>query len=277
MRSPLPESDRPLSRLQARPTAVLFLAIATLVSGCALPGRPERVLPGIEGTLYDGGTPVDDGHLALVVIHSKTAAIHSRREVSLGPERPFRFEPLFLDVAGQEFGLHYRLYLHLVRNGADRVIWRARLSRWQDEVPIRLTCDLARPIALGEPCRVVDPLTQPWLLAEGKRHFERLCADCHGADARGGTVRPSLSPTESASHAPDLTRIAARQAGRFDRDAVAIWIEGRSLPDDHVRGAMPVWGERLSSEFEKYAEGDALIGATLDPLLGYLESIQRRD
>ena len=40
---------------------------------------------------------------------------------------------------------------------------------------------------------------------------------------------------------------------------------------------MPVWGERLSEEFERYAEGDELIGATLDPVLAYLESIQISD
>jgi hypothetical protein len=37
---------------------------------------------------------------------------------------------------------------------------------------------------------------------------------------------------------------------------------------------MPIWGERLSAEYERYAEGDALIGATLDPVLAYLESLQ---
>lgn len=37
---------------------------------------------------------------------------------------------------------------------------------------------------------------------------------------------------------------------------------------------MPVWGERLSNAFAGYVEGDELIGATLDPLVAYLESLQ---
>jgi len=37
---------------------------------------------------------------------------------------------------------------------------------------------------------------------------------------------------------------------------------------------MPVWGEVLSAEFKRYPDGDELIGATLGPLVVYLESIQ---
>ena len=37
---------------------------------------------------------------------------------------------------------------------------------------------------------------------------------------------------------------------------------------------MPVWGERLSQTYSRYAEGDALVGARLDPIVAYLMSIQ---
>ena len=76
---------------------------------------------------------------------------------------------------------------------------------------------------------------------------------------------------------PDLRLIAARRDGRFDRVEIAEWIEGRSTPMAHGSRVMPVWGERLSEEFERYSEGDDLIGATLDPVLAYLESIQKPD
>ena len=56
---------------------------------------------------------------------------------------------------------------------------------------------------------------------------------------------------------------------RFDRVEIAEWIEGRSTPMAHGSRVMPVWGERLSEEFERYSEGDDLIGATLDPVLAY--------
>lgn len=267
--------------------ALLALLAGALPLACAVPGRPERILPEITGVIARGsaksGAESSRGRLTLVVIHSLTPSVHDRREVALGADQGFHFEPLLLDVAGHEFGRHYRIYLHLAQNGADRVIWRAQISRLEDAAPIRLDCDLARPIGLGEPCRVVDPLGQPWLLDEGKRHFGRLCADCHGKDARGGPLPDAeSSPSDSAAdaramRAPDLTGLASRHGGRFDRDAVVAWIEGRSLAEGHARGGMPVWGERLSSEFERYAEGDELIGATLDPIVAYLESLQRRD
>ena len=40
---------------------------------------------------------------------------------------------------------------------------------------------------------------------------------------------------------------------------------------------MPIWGEVLSVEYERYSDGEALIGAALDPLVSYLESLQRKD
>jgi mono/diheme cytochrome c family protein len=267
--------------------ALLAFVTGLIALACAVPGRPERILPEITGGITQPGSGDAAGglrgRLTLVVIHSRTPSVHDRREVPLDADRRFRFDPLLLDVAGHEFGHHYRIYLHLAQGGADRVIWRAQISRLEDAAPIRLDCDLARPIALGEPCRVVDPLAQPWLLDEGERHFRRLCADCHGKDARGGPLpdaesSPSGSPAEArAARAPDLTGLAIRHGGRFDRDAVVAWIEGRSLAEGHARGGMPVWGERLASDFERYADGEELIGATLDPIVAYLESLQRRD
>ena len=215
--------------------------------------------------------------MVLVVIHRDTPALHARQEAALASDGRFRFEPVFLDVAGHEFSKRYRVYLHLRSGGSDRVIWRAELSRLADEAPIPLACDLARPVALGEVCRVTDPLGQPWLLAAGKSHFERLCARCHGADGTGAGASAAPRDAPEPARPPDLTRIAERQGGRFEHDRVAAWIEGRSLSASHARGGMPVWGERLSNQFERYAEGDELIGATLDPIVAYLESLQRRE
>jgi mono/diheme cytochrome c family protein len=251
--------------------AVLALA-GVIALACALPGQPVRVLPAVSGVVRGGGTALE-----LIVMHRDTPSLHARRAFALGPDGRFRFDPILLDVAGHEFSKRYRVYLHLVSGRSDRVIWRAELSRLEDETPIRLACDLARPIELGQPCRVEDPLTQPWLLAEGLRQFQRLCADCHGADGRGAASPRAAAGSGAAGGAPDLTGIAARRGGRFERDEIAAWIEGRSLPPGHARGDMPVWGERLSSDFERHAEGDELIGATLDPLVAWLERLQRSD
>jgi mono/diheme cytochrome c family protein len=245
-----------------------------LAGACALPGRPVRVLPEVQGRIAADALDAD-ARLMLAVIHRESHSLHARQELALADDGRFRFEPVFLEVAGHEFSKRYRVYLHLHSGGSDRVIWRAEISRLAVEASIPLECDLARPVALGEVCRVADPLRQPWLLAEGRDHFVRLCARCHGADGTGPGKSTTSSPLPTAGATPDLTRIAERHGGHFEPDRVAAWIEGRSLSATHSRGGMPVWGERLSNEFAGYAEGDELIGATLDPIVAYLESLQR--
>lgn len=254
--------------------ASLELAVI-FVLACTLPGRPVLVLPEVAGSISGGGA---DARINLVLIHRESPDLHARQQASVTPDGRFRFEPISLDVAGHERSRSYRIYLHLDSGESDRVIWRVQLSRRKIAGPIQLSCELDRPIALGEPCRVSDPLAQPWLLAEGEHHFQRLCASCHGSDGRGGEVPRGAAPSPGPhDRAPDLTDLAARHAGHFERDEVAAWIEGRQIPSSHSRGSMPVWGERLSSEFERYAEGDELLGATLDPLVAFLEGLQRID
>ena len=174
-------------------------------------------------------------------------------------------------VAGHEYTKFYRVFLHLRAREKDRVIWRALVSRRELAGPIGLECDLDRPLSHGQPCWVDDPARQPWLVADGERTFQRLCSSCHGSDGRGSAG----SDESGAGTPPDLRRIASRRDGRFDRAEIAEWIEGRSLSASHGTREMPVWGERLSESFGKYAEGDELIGGTLDPVLAYLESLQQ--
>ena len=40
---------------------------------------------------------------------------------------------------------------------------------------------------------------------------------------------------------------------------------------------MPIWGRRLSDEYDRYAHGDEMVGAELDPVVVYLESLQLSD
>lgn len=254
----------------------IALVIAGVIAGalaCAMPGRPVQVLPAVQGRI-DGLEPSEDARVRLVVMHRETPSLHARREIEVDDGGGFRFEPISLDVAGHEFSKHYRVYLHLRSVETDRVIWRADVSRRKAHRAIVLDCDRARPAALGEVCRVREPLRQPWLLAEGQKSFERLCTSCHGPAGRALVGSATMDPDAAGMAPPDLTQISARHGGHFDHDRVAAWIEGRSLPAHHARGGMPIWGERLSSEFERYAEGDELIGATLDPLVAYLESLQ---
>lgn len=279
---PVPPRRRPLplrgrkAHVRLRSTLVALLALSAIAAACALPGRLYRVAPAISGTLQGTSLPSTDGRLALVLLHRESPSLHDRLEQPLRADRQFAFEPISLAVAGHEFSKVYRVYLHLQGGDRDRVVWRAQFSRYELAGPITLECDLDRPIEQGQPCQVSQPTAHPWLVSEGKRSFERLCASCHGRDGRG-----DATGTGAAEGPPpallDLTRIAERRGGRFDRVEIAEWIEGRKLPPSHGTRTMPIWGERLSSEFERYAEGDELIGATLDPVMAYLELLQRRD
>jgi hypothetical protein len=250
-----------------------FLGLILLAAGCAMPGRPYRVAPAIAGTVRGDQIPADGTRLLLIVMHRESPNLYERQESFLSAGGNFSFEPVELVIAGHEFSKHYRIFLHLQTQQRDRVIWRAELSRRALAGEIALDCDLERPVAHGQPCWVRDPLQQPWLVAEGKRTFQRLCASCHGKDGRGATA----SAEASTRTPPDLRAIAARNHGQFDRVEIAEWIEGRSRSDSHGTRLMPIWGERLSKKYERFVEGDEMIGATLDPVLAYLESLQEAE
>lgn len=76
----------------------------------------------------------------------------------------------------------------------------------------------------------------------GPELYRQFCASCHGKAGRGdGPVAGSLSV-----EVPDLTRLAIRQGGSFDRDRVERIIDGRHVIAAHGRRTMPIWGEALS-------------------------------
>jgi mono/diheme cytochrome c family protein len=104
----------------------------------------------------------------------------------------------------------------------------------------------------------------------GAELFERFCAACHGTGGRGdGPVARGL-----ATAVPDLTRISARNAGRFPANAIRETIDGRSPVLAHGTRTMPVWG------YEFWIEEGADITAERDArellrrLVAHLESIQ---
>lgn len=104
----------------------------------------------------------------------------------------------------------------------------------------------------------------------GRSLFLDNCAACHGEDAGGGGA---LSE-ELARTPPDLTRIAARNGGVFDRVAVMSKIDGYRTGD----GAMPEFGAALLDAPRVMVEtGAGVLTPTPAPLVAladYLESIQ---
>ena len=263
-------AERREGRPGASRWALLVVGTSALVA-CAIPGRLYQVAPVVSGTLQLDTPAREDATLSLRIRHRESPNLHHRSDTTLAPDGSFAFPAVELAIAGHEYSKFYRAYLHLKVGAEDRVVWRAEFSRREIRGAIELACDLERDAPLGQPCQVTDPLTHPWLIASGQRTFAELCAGCHGSDGRGGQA----SELPSGQQPPDLRTIAARRSGRFDPMEIAQWIEGRSLPPAHGTRSMPIWGERLSQRFERYVEGDTLVGVTLDPVIVFLQSLQR--
>lgn len=239
-------------------------ASALLFMGCLLPWEVYRVAPPISGRI-DSPSNGPSSELVLTIQHRENASLHSVQRVPLAPDGRFAFSPVDLDLAGREYSKVYRVRLGLDEGGRRRTLWRSEFSRRDATEAIVLDCALDREIAHGQPCRVRDPLKHRWLVELGASTFSELCSTCHGPEAAG-----------LAGNGPDLRGLAARNGGAFERDRIAEWIEGRSIPAAHGEREMPVWGERLSIEYERFPRVDDLIGARLDPVLAYLQSRQTR-
>jgi mono/diheme cytochrome c family protein len=103
---------------------------------------------------------------------------------------------------------------------------------------------------------------------EGNDNFQRYCAVCHGTTGKGngpaaGALRGPL---------PDLTTIAARHAGKFDRVAVERVISGADRrPSAHGTVAMPMWGPVFNG-----SEDAKVTTLRIQNLAEYLETLQRK-
>ena len=103
----------------------------------------------------------------------------------------------------------------------------------------------------------------------GDNLYQAYCASCHGADAKGkGPMAAWLKvPT------PDLTRIAARNGGKFSLERVDRIISGEeTLPSGHGTRLMPVWGP----VFSQVTRDQDLGRVRIDNLARYLRDIQSR-
>ena len=102
---------------------------------------------------------------------------------------------------------------------------------------------------------------------DGPNLYKAYCASCHGAGAKGdGVMTASLKVKPS-----DLTRIAARNSGKFPLVRIERIISGEELPPTgHGASQMPVWGPVFS-----HVERDQDLGRVrIDNLARYLRDIQ---
>ena len=107
---------------------------------------------------------------------------------------------------------------------------------------------------------------------DGRTAYLQDCSGCHGTNAMGG----GSFGRQLIKSPPDLTRLAARNGGVFDRDAVMSTIDGLSR-GQHFSGAMPEFGAGdMGPAVIVETEGRGIpVPIRLLALTDYLEQIQR--
>jgi mono/diheme cytochrome c family protein len=139
-------------------------------------------------------------------------------------------------------------------------------------MPRRLLCTLTvLAFAAGLPWAVPVSADQAptQSIPSGSGLFSTYCAVCHGTDARGtGPLAESLKRRPA-----DLTALAKRNGGAFDRDLVRRIVDGRNPVKGHGGGDMPVWGDAFERSVDA---GPQAVGDRLDALVEYLSTIQAK-
>jgi mono/diheme cytochrome c family protein len=103
----------------------------------------------------------------------------------------------------------------------------------------------------------------------GAELFQRFCASCHGASARGdGPVAPTL-----ATLPPNLTTIS-RRYGEFPAGLIRDTIDGRGGVRAHGARGMPVWGYEFYVEAGGDVNAEKEMHEVVKRLVEYLRSLQ---
>jgi mono/diheme cytochrome c family protein len=105
---------------------------------------------------------------------------------------------------------------------------------------------------------------------DGTALYKTYCSSCHGTSATGdGPIAEALRYRPA-----DLTAIARRGRGTFDREKVHQMIDGRVPVKGHGGPDMPLWGDAFKRSGDGYDE--AAVRARIDLLVTHLESLQVR-
>lgn len=104
----------------------------------------------------------------------------------------------------------------------------------------------------------------------GRQEFNIYCVPCHGESAKGDGVAAAALKDKPA----DLTLIAARRGGKFDKEVVAEIIDGRQDMPAHGSREMPIWGDHLGADAVDQGDAESLTQGRVALLVAYLETIQ---
>lgn len=99
----------------------------------------------------------------------------------------------------------------------------------------------------------------------GRAQFDASCAQCHGADARGGA-------------GPDLTQLSTRNGGVFPMMATLNKIDGYAQGTSGSTARMPAMGDLLTGRLVRLDTGSGVtrpIPEKIVALLVHLRGVQR--
>jgi mono/diheme cytochrome c family protein len=128
---------------------------------------------------------------------------------------------------------------------------------------------LAGALAAQEkPKIIMQPPSQQISASDGPAMFQEYCAACHGKQGRGdGPAAVALKTVPA-----DLTRISARNGGKFPGVKVRRYIEGLDEVAAHGNRDMPVWGKVLRGS----SLDTASVQVRVENLARYIESLQQK-
>ena len=96
--------------------------------------------------------------------------------------------------------------------------------------------------------------------------FAMYCAVCHGASGKGDG--PAVAALKRAPG--DITKLAAKNHGKFPDDRISVTIAGSSGITAHGTNEMPIWGDL----FKSIGSDPAIVRLRVANLTEYLKSIQ---
>lgn len=137
--------------------------------------------------------------------------------------------------------------------------WRYDSSKTSVKASLLLIGSLAlSPASLGG---ADDTPAVDW----GRDLYMSFCVSCHGWTGKGdGPAGPALTTPPA-----DLTRLSARNGGKFPRTKIQRYLEGELPVTAHGSREMPIWGK----VFRRESTG-AETRMQFFALTEYLESIQ---
>ena len=130
------------------------------------------------------------------------------------------------------------------------------------------TLALAAAVAAQEKPKIVMQPPPYVDVNDPQAMFREYCAACHGKGGRGDGPAAAALKTVPA----DLTRITARNGGKFPDTKVRRYVEGLDEIPAHGSRDMPVWGQVL----RQLPGGDAAVKMRVESLTKYIQSIQQK-